>query len=155
MNMLDDRFNTAIKRLYMAALVVSIFTGVGNMPMYGRYFVADIPGFGWADDFFILLYVHYLSGAVLLMVSTYFLIIYSRRIGRVARLSSAGTARAALLGLVLISGLLAAVKNLPSVNLSMIGLMAIVFTHLGAAMAFILVSISLRILKRRWLRKIP
>ena len=151
--MLNDRFNTRMKWIYLIALMVSIFTGFGNMPLYGRFFVSDIPGFGWSADFFILLYVHYLSGAALLMVSTYFVILYSRRSSKIARLSITGIARVTVLCLVLITGIMSAIKNLPSVNLSMVGLMVVAFTHLGAAMIFILLSISFRIFKRPWLRE--
>lgn len=143
-----------MKWFYGIALMVSIFTGFGNMPLYGRFFISDIPGFGWSDDFFILLYVHYLSGAALLTISTYFLILYSRRLSAVARLSFAGIARATVLCLVFMTGIMSAVKNLPSVNLPMAALITVAFTHLGAAMIFILLSISFRIFKKPWLRKI-
>ena len=149
--MAEDRFQIVMKRLYIAAFVIAVFTGFGNMPIYGRFFIADIPGFGWADDFFLNLHIHYLSGAVLLMIATFFAIIYSRRIAGTARLSTVGSILSILLGLTLSSGVLSAVKNLPVVNLSMVSLMVIVFTHLGAAMALILVSVWSWIMKKRWL----
>ena len=41
-----------------------IFSGFGELPMYKRYMVTQIPGLGWAGDFFINLKIHYLSGIV-------------------------------------------------------------------------------------------
>ena len=149
--MSEDRFQITMKRLYIAALAVAIFSGFGNMPIYGRYFIADLPGLGWADDFFLNLHIHYLSGAVLLMIATFFAIIYRRRLSGAARLSRVGVTLTVLVGLVLASGLLSAAKNLPAINLSMGSLMVIVFIHLGAAMALILVTLWSWILKKRWL----
>ena len=33
--------------LYGTTVVISLFTGFGNMPLWGRYYIADIPGLGW------------------------------------------------------------------------------------------------------------
>jgi cytochrome b subunit of formate dehydrogenase len=41
-----------------------LFSGFGEMPMYKRYMVTQIPGLGWSGDFFIHLKIHYLAGMV-------------------------------------------------------------------------------------------
>lgn len=109
----NDRIDTYVKWTFLVALGISIFTGFGNMPLWGRFFVSDIPGLGWSADFFINMYVHYLSGGVLLAISTYYLIHYNQRCDRDARLSRTGVLRVMVFGLVLVSGALSAVKNLP------------------------------------------
>jgi formate dehydrogenase gamma subunit len=45
-----------------------IFSGFGELPMYKRYMVTQIPGLGWAGDFFIQLKLHYLAGIVFVSV---------------------------------------------------------------------------------------
>lgn len=149
--MLKDRFIIYLKWTYLGAILISIFSGFGNMPLYARYYVADIPGLGWSGNFYINLYVHYLSGAVLLAVSTYSILHYMQQRGSSARLTLTGVVRAWVLGLVLISGLVAAIKNLSFVNLSQGGLMVLAFTHLGASMIFIFLSIGCRVLRKPWL----
>ncbi len=149
--MLKERSIIYMKWIYLAALLIAVFSGFGNMPMYGRYYVADIPGFGWSANFFINLHIHYLSGALLLAASTYFIFLYLRRRNRGARLSTTGIIRVSLLGLVLVSGVLAAIKNLPNVNLPQAGLMALAFVHLGAVMGFIFFSLVCRFLKIPWM----
>ena len=57
----NDRIDTYVKWTFLVALGISIFTWFGNMPLWGRFFVSDIPGLGWSADFFINMYVHYLS----------------------------------------------------------------------------------------------
>ena len=45
-----------------------IFSGFGELPMYKRYMVTQIPGLGWAGDFFINLKIHYLAGIVFVSI---------------------------------------------------------------------------------------
>ncbi len=45
-----------------------IFSGFGELPMYKRFMVTQIPGLGWAGDFFIHLKIHYLAGIVFVSV---------------------------------------------------------------------------------------
>jgi copper ion binding protein len=45
-----------------------IFSGFGELPMYKRYMVTQVPGLGWAGDFFIQLKLHYLAGIVFVSV---------------------------------------------------------------------------------------
>lgn len=147
----NDRFDTYLKWAYRVAIAVALFTGIGNMPMWGRYFVADIPGFGWAGDFFVNIYVHYLAGALLLAISSYRIVVYRHRSDRRKTLSPSGVARGALLGLVLVSGLLSAIKNFAFVDLPMSGLMVLIFSHLGGAMAFTFLSLVAGLWKKPWM----
>jgi hypothetical protein len=149
--MLSEQSLIYVKRTYLAAILLTIFSGFGNMPMYGRYYVSDIPGLGWSGNFFYTLYLHYLSGAVILAVSTIFTIRYLKHRSRGVRLTATGVIRVSVLGLVLASGLLAAIKNFPLVNLPMGGLMLLSFVHLGASMIFILFSLGCWLLKKPWM----
>src|SRR4030065_1503989 len=48
-----------------------IFSGFGELPMYKRYMVTQIPGLSWAGDFFINLKIHYLAAIVFLSVMVF------------------------------------------------------------------------------------
>ena len=48
-----------------------IFSGFGELPMYKRYMVTQIPGLSWAGDFFINLKIHYLAGIVFVSVMVF------------------------------------------------------------------------------------
>ena len=151
MKMLTQRSIGFVKWTYVLAMLTAIFSGFGNMPLYGRYYVADIPGLGWSRNFFINLNLHYLSSAVLLGLSTYLTIVYLQHRDKGIRLSASGVVRAVLLGLVLISGVLAALKNLPAVNLPLAGLMAAAFIHLGAVMGALFLNLACWLLKKPWI----
>lgn len=53
---------------------VLLFSGFGQMPMYKRYKIAELPGMAWSADFHLTLYMHYVAGAVLLFAVTYHLV---------------------------------------------------------------------------------
>ncbi|MDW7674298.1 MAG: cytochrome b/b6 domain-containing protein [Bacillota bacterium] len=52
-----------------------LFTGFGQMPLYRRYMLTEVPGFAWADQYFITISMHYI-GAILLIVAIFFHIVY-------------------------------------------------------------------------------
>jgi copper ion binding protein len=48
-----------------------IFSGFGELPMYKRYMVTQIPGLGWTGDFFVNLKIHYLAGIVFVSIMVF------------------------------------------------------------------------------------
>lgn len=56
------------------SIFVLIFTGFGQMPVYKRYNVDQVPGLGWSSDFLVTLNIHYIAAAVLVFISVYYLI---------------------------------------------------------------------------------
>jgi len=50
---------------------ILLFSGFGELPMYKRYMVTEIPGLGWAGDFFINLKIHYLAAIVFVSVMVF------------------------------------------------------------------------------------
>lgn len=58
---------------------VLFFSGFGQMPMYTRYYVADIPGLGWSGDYSLTLVLHYIFAAVLIYSVAFHLIYHGIR----------------------------------------------------------------------------
>ncbi|CCO06938.1 formate dehydrogenase subunit gamma [Desulforamulus hydrothermalis] len=56
-----------------------IVTGFGQMPMYKRYKIADLPGLGWTADYSITLVIHYLAAAVLMLAVAYHIVYHVLR----------------------------------------------------------------------------
>ena len=149
---MEKMFTRWMHWVYGAVVAIVLFTGFGNMPLWGRYYIADIPGLGWSGNFYVNLQVHLLIGAVLLSLATYFLTayIYARRDG--VRLSPSGSIRAVLLILALVSGLLLAVRNLPGIRFPFEFQAGLVFFHMGIAMAFMIASITCLIARCKWIK---
>ena len=151
--MMPHQANRLFKWLYLAAMAAVFFTGFGNMPLYQRYYVTDLPGFGWAANFMTNVEVHYMAGAVLLALAAYFIVswIFLRKEG--LRLSRTGRIRAIVLGLALLTGLAMAVKNLSGVVYPLPLLIAMNFLHMSLAVCYLLLALGCRIARAPWLRK--
>lgn len=55
------------------SIFVLLFTGFGQMPIYKRYFVDQIPHLGWSSNFQTTLSIHYMAAIVLIFISFYYL----------------------------------------------------------------------------------
>ncbi len=56
---------TYFKPLYLLLLFVMGLTGFGQMPIFKRYYIADIPGLAWLADFYATHYIHYIGAVIL------------------------------------------------------------------------------------------
>ena len=80
-----------------------IFSGFGELPMYKRYMVTEIPGLGWAGDFFINLKIHYLAGIVFVSIMV-FHALYHGWIGHQGLIPRRGDFRASLITILSLFG---------------------------------------------------
>jgi cytochrome b subunit of formate dehydrogenase len=55
--------------------ILLIFSGAGQMPMYQRYGLTSIPGFGWSGDFLLQLRLHEIAASVF-MAAVAFHVVY-------------------------------------------------------------------------------
>jgi hypothetical protein len=136
--------------LYILTLFVMALTGFGQMPIYKRYYLSDIPGLGWLADFYMTRNIHYLGAVILLGLIFYglfdFLFSHKRRL----RLSRSGLLRAALLAGIVISGGCFVVKNFPHVYFSDSLVIGLDLFHITAVMVFLLTNLVCLIGKMRW-----
>ncbi len=58
---------------------VLIFSGFGQMPLYKRYMVDQLPGLSWAGDFSVTLLIHYWAAALLMAAVAYHLVFHGIR----------------------------------------------------------------------------
>lgn len=143
--------NPLLKGLYGITALTALFTGFGNMPLWKRYYVADVPGLGWSGDFFINVNVHILAGSLLLAIGVYALCASLMPRGtRSGRLTLSGRIRGFLLALALVTGILMVVKNLPGIHFTMAALMVFNFTHMAAAVLFMLAAIAGLVFRLPW-----
>jgi formate dehydrogenase gamma subunit len=69
------RHNIAVRFTHWVtalSIFVLLFTGFGQMPVYKRYYVDQIPGLGWSSNFLTTLNIHYLAAIVLIFISFYY-----------------------------------------------------------------------------------
>src|SRR4030042_1761460 len=149
--------------------LILIFSGFGELPMYKRYMVTQIPGMGWAGDFFVNLKIHYLVGIVFVSVMV-FHAFYHGWLRHQGLLPKKGDVKASIktilamfgfgeepkshkylpeqrlayaylggVGLILVlTGVVKVIKNLPGVYLSPTLITSMTLTHTFATIFFLL-----------------
>jgi len=58
---------------------ILFFSGFGQMPIYDRYYLTSVPGFGWSGDYSITLMLHYVFAAMLIFGVVYHLVFHIMR----------------------------------------------------------------------------
>lgn len=74
---------------------VLLFSGFGEMPMYKRYLVTELPFMAWSGDFFIQLKIHYLAAMVFISTAV-FHVVYHGLLGHRGLLPQKGDGKASL-----------------------------------------------------------
>jgi len=138
------------KSVYLFALIVMVFTGFGQMPIYKRYSISDIPGLGWSADFFTVHVVHYLGAILLLALFAYMITAYLFSDKNGMTLTGSAYVRMVFLAGLIVTGLLRVLKNLPDISFSPGFTLFIDITHLGFTMLFLMSALLFLILKRGW-----
>ena len=115
---------TLVFRLTVVAL---LFTGFAQMPIFARYYLADVPGFAWTADYYFNHVLHYVLAIVLLAILGW-------RLPRVLR-RPAWTAMDLIVGLcwavIVLTGIVRVIKNQPDSYFSPTLVMWVDWLHLG------------------------
>lgn len=135
---------------YLTVIFFLTLTGFGQMPIFKRYYIADIPGLGWLAQFFVTHYIHYLAAILFLAFAAYIVLDYLVLKHKSRRMTATGYVRGALLTGILASGLFLVIRNLAGSNLSSGFIIGLDLSHLGLVMAFLFVSLYCLIFKKQW-----
>jgi hypothetical protein len=139
-----------LKWSYIGIFIVMAFTGFGQMPIFKRFYISDIPGLGWSADFYATHYIHYLGAALLLGLLAYCIADYFLKGRREFHLTASAYVRIALLAGIVITGIFRVLKNLPDVVFSPGFTMFIDIAHLGFMMAYLMAALVFLIFKSGW-----
>ncbi len=143
--------NRALKRLFILIMAVTAFTGFGQMPIFKRYYISDIPGMAWSADFYATHTLHYLGASVLLGLFAYFMMDYFLSGRKRFQLTPSAYVRMILLLGIVITGILRVFKNMPDVLFSPAFTVFIDISHLAFAMIYLFLVLALALMKRGWL----
>ena len=140
----------AVGCLFILTFVVMAFTGFGQMPIFKRYYVSDIPGMGWSADFYLTHYIHYLGALFLLALFAYAIADYLLTGRKHYRLTATAYIRLLLLAGIVGTGIFRVLKNMPEVLFSPAFTLAIDISHLGFMMLYLFSALLFRIMKSGW-----
>jgi hypothetical protein len=135
---------------YGSALFLLVLSGFAQMPIFKRYYIADIPGLGWLAEFYTTHFLHYLAAAVILAVVAYvaadFLLVTRRR----RSLTLSGAVRGVILFVIIGSGALLVIRNSLYVPFPPSAVTILLLVHMGFTMVFLLFTLYCRLSRRPW-----
>jgi hypothetical protein len=100
-----------IPYLYGLTLFFITLSGFGQMPIFKRYYIADIPGLGWLAQFYITHIIHYLAAALLLGIVAYRIAEWLSAGSQKRKISGSGYCKGILLLALMGSGILMATQD--------------------------------------------
>jgi hypothetical protein len=142
-----------LRWVYILTLFAMALTGFGQMPIFKRYYISDIPGMGWSAKFYVTHYIHYLGAVFLVVLLAYFIVDYFLSGRKEFSLTSSAYVRIALLGGIVITGVFRVLKNLPDVVFSPGFTLSIDISHLCFMLLYLLTALVFLIMKSGWIVK--
>jgi len=142
-----------LRVFYLATVFLLALTGFAQMPIFKRYYIADLPGLGWLADFYVTHYLHYIGAILLLALLAYVAVSYLMRWTGQYRITASGYLRVALLAGILATGVPRVIKNFEGVYMSSGWIIFLDLLHVGVVMGFLLVNLYCLVLRRPWMRQ--
>ena len=139
------------KPVYLFLLFAMGLTGFSQMPIFKRFYIADVPGLGWLADYYATHSLHYIGAIILAGFFTYAAVVYFGLMRKRFQLTWAAYIRIALLALIVVTGIFRVLKNLPDVVFSPAFTMAIDIFHLIFMMLLMIFGIVFIVFKNKWL----
>lgn len=141
-----------VNSLYLLALTLLALTGFGQMPIFKRYYIAQIPGLGWLGDYYLTHAIHYIAAAVLGGIVVYAGVVFIGVVRKRAGLTATGRIKTLLLAGIVITGIFRVLKNLPDFYFSPQFIFLIDLAHLGFVLIFLFTALATMIAGRHWLK---
>jgi hypothetical protein len=142
-----------IKPIYLFLLFLMGLTGFAQMPIFKRYYIADVPGLGWLAQFYVTHALHYIGAILLLFLLVYSAVFYLGMLRKRFGLTITAYVNIALLGAIVGTGIFRVLKNLPDVVFSPVCTMFIDISHLGFMLTLSLFGIITMATKSKWLQQ--
>lgn len=138
---------------FILCVAVLALTGFTQMPLFRRYYIADLPGMAWTDDFFFTSLIHYLAAMVFLGLAGYAAGRYVAAWRGSHALTASGMLRAGLYALLAATGLAHVIGNTAFASLDPSEAVLVSMGHLAATMLLGLAALLAALTGRRaWLR---
>ncbi len=138
------------KYIYTITLFFITLSGFAQMPIFKRYYIADIPGLGWLAQFYVTHIIHYIAAFVLIAFTIYKLVDFLFNGSGLKKISGSGYFKIAILAGLIVSGVLMVIKNLSNVFFAHNIIIALDLVHLSLCMMLIAVSLYTVIKQKGW-----
>ena len=135
--------------VYLFIMILMALSGFGQMPIFKRYYIADIPGLGWLADFYVTHLIHYIGAILLIGMLCYTAAEYLLIHRKTETIGIRGCIRTALLSAISISGILLVIRNLSGYWFPNNIIIFLDLLHLAAVMLLIIYMLSTVFLFRK------
>ena len=122
------------KTVYGVGLFLAALSGFAQMPIFKRYYIADIPGFGWLAKFYVTHSLHYILAILLIAYVCYYAFVFLMDPAARQAAGKAGVLRMILLSGLVISGGILVYKNMSGVYMSAASVIVWDLIHFGLCM---------------------
>ena len=135
---------------YLVTILFITLSGFGQMPIFKRYYIADIPGLGWLAKYLITHYIHYVGAVVLLALVAYQIADYLLLTKKKLKVSLSGLVRGGLILGIILTGLLLVIRNTQANPFSLNFIIFLDLSHLTLVLLFLMTSLYCLLLKKKW-----
>ncbi|WP_457551602.1 hypothetical protein [Desulfobacula sp.] len=140
----------ARKYIYGVTLFFITLSGFGQMPIFKRYYIADIPGLGWLAQFYVTHIIHYVAAIVLLTLVMYLLFDFIFNGSGFSKITGTGYFKIVILAGLIVTGSLMVIKNLPDIYFGHITIIVLDLSHLSFCMILLFGSLYSLLKKKSW-----
>ena len=153
-NHIKSNRKTIMRYFYLITVFFLTLTGFGQMPVFKRYYIADIPGLGWLAKFFVTHYMHYLFAVLLLGITAFIITGYFLTNRKKIKITPSGYIRGAVLFGLVITGVLLVIRNLAGSNFPPSLIIFLDLSHLTLVMVLLIAGLYCIIFKKKWYSRV-
>ncbi|MDM8536436.1 FeS-binding protein [Desulfobacterales bacterium HSG17] len=143
---------SGFKPLMLITITVLAISGFGQMPIFKRYYIADIPGLAFLARFYITHFLHYLSAIVFLLLSAYAATFYLLAHRKKFQLTISARIKVFWYTLILVSGIFLIIRNLPGIYQPHALIAFMDLTHMGAVVLLGVTALIAKLKSPHWVQ---
>ncbi|MCK5313087.1 MAG: hypothetical protein KAJ62_13305 [Desulfobacteraceae bacterium] len=128
------------KLIYSITLFFITVSGFAQMPIFKRYYIADIPGFGWLAQYYVTHVMHYIAAGVIIALAVYIVLDFIFNSANYNKLIFTDYFKIFIIAGLIISGSLMVYKNLSDIYFNHNLIIALDILHISLCMMLLGVS---------------
>jgi len=144
--------NNLMNKVYGVTLLLITLSGFAQMPIFKRYYIADIPGLGWLAKFYITHSLHYIMASLLLALGGYAITCLLLKGKGLSAVTLSGRIKGLLIAGLMASGGIMVLRNLPGIYFSHMAIHVMNLVHMGLCMALLMVSGITLVTRKTWVK---
>ena len=146
----DKRENkkSIMQYFYLITVFFLTLTGFGQMPVFKRYYIADIPGLGWLGKFYVTHYMHYLFAILFIAIISFIITEYLLTGRKSIKIRVSGYIRGAIILGLVITGVLLVIRNLAGSNFAPDFIIFLDLSHLGLVIMLLITGLYFAVFKK-------